>query len=87
MAAKRQRDSEAAWVTVARSSLPGHLTWAGFCRTMGWPGYIPTNPRTRDDQYLSFFERVSAALQLDLLEFFTLVVLEKERRKSPNMEV
>jgi hypothetical protein len=87
MAARRRVEDEASWVSVARRELPGHLTWAGFCRLMRWPGMVPTHPRTHEDQPLSFMERAAAALEMEVPEFIRMVLDERRARTHPDMEV
>jgi hypothetical protein len=83
----RRTDDEAAWVTVARRYLPGHMTWSGFCRVMGWPGYVPAHTRRSDRHELEFYVRAARALGGDTAAFVRVVLKEMDSRKPPNMEV
>lgn len=80
---KRKVDDEAAWITVARQSLPGHLTWPGFCRTMSWPGSVPAQSRCSDNMKLGTYLSAARALGLDPVVFLERVVCEMDSR-NPN---
>jgi hypothetical protein len=86
MAARRKTEDEAAWVAVARLHLPGHLTWVGFCRLMGWRDAAPTNMRTGDDHFLSFYVRAAEHLELPVPVLVEKVLDEMTVRKAPRME-
>lgn len=76
----RNRVNEGAWVTVARKRLPNHLSWPGFCRTLGWPGHVPNAVRISDNHLLRFYIRAARALGINTAWFVSEIIAELKRR-------
>ena len=83
---QRKRENEAAWVTVAHARLPGHLTWAGFCRTLGWRGSVPVDKRVSDNLKLEFYARAARSLGMNTAWFISEIMAELKRRQIPKAE-
>jgi hypothetical protein len=83
MGARLIRDGEAVWREVAFKWLPPSLTWAGFCREMGWPGSCPTYARKGDNHRLDFYLKAAEVLGVDPAGFLAEVVGEMMKRCGP----
>jgi hypothetical protein len=83
----RKRQGEAAWITVAREELPGHLTWPGFCRSMSWANSVPFKLRCSDNMKFGYYLKMAQILDMAPIVFINKVICEMESRKTLNMEV